>query len=379
MLRKGLGKLFNLALLVLSFALCLVSAEIVIRIVAPQRAEPHPRGFYAPDPELGFITVAHGSGVTVSPEFRVRDSTNSLGLRNREVAPKLPGERRVLILGDSFTYGAGCDMNAAYPQQLEQALRSAANSPEITVINAGIPSYGTRQQAILFERIVDRVDPDVVLLGFFLGNDFFDNLNLNKTKVIDGYLVQETVEGARVRITQLLGIPPELQIALRTKLHLYTLLMNAWATVVTKIGLANTEEMFLVYRENSGPEIENARQLTYEALHRLSIVCRHRKLPLDLVLIPDGRLAGAVSSKPGYRFSRPAEIVRGIASTLKLPVLDLTERFEKSDGMYFPIDGHWNVQGHAVAAREIANALLEGELRPLLSRSARASLPYDDH
>ena len=73
---KALDKLLKLALLVLSFALCLVTSEIVIRIIAPQQTEPHPRGFYAPDPELGFITVAHGSGVTVSPEFRVRDSTD---------------------------------------------------------------------------------------------------------------------------------------------------------------------------------------------------------------------------------------------------------------------------------------------------------------
>src|SRR5690349_16112554 len=52
--------------------------------------------------------------------------SNALGLRDRDyVTPKPANVKRILILGDSFTYGSGVADNAAtFPELLEQQLNT---------------------------------------------------------------------------------------------------------------------------------------------------------------------------------------------------------------------------------------------------------------
>lgn len=155
--------------LIMSFGVivfCFVFSELALRLFAPQNTEPNPRGLYANDPELDFVLTPQQSGISRSPEWNVKVETNSLGIRERELTNKAIGERRILILGDSFTFGAGVETDEAYPRRVEEFLR-AEGCPEAMVINAGIPAYSTLQEAIWFKRIVDLIQPDAVILGFF--------------------------------------------------------------------------------------------------------------------------------------------------------------------------------------------------------------------
>jgi len=235
----------------------------------------------------------------------------------------------------------------------------AAGHPKITVVNAGIPGYGTYQETILFERIVDEVLPDAVLVGFFLGNDFADNLKLNNYEVIDGYLVYRSLYGKQVFLAGRLGIPAAIKIMLRTRLHLYTFLMNAWSRVLVAVGGE--------YTQDPVPMTTEAVEATRDALLQLQIACRKRKLPLALILIPNVRLVPAMARKDGYQSGRAADIVREIAATEGIPVLDLDWMTKESD-LTFPVDYHWNARGHLVTGRAIAQSLLEGELRLLLDQ-----------
>jgi hypothetical protein len=211
--------------------------------------------------------------------------------------------------------------------------------------------------------------PDAVLVGFFLGNDFTDNLNLNKYEVIDGYLVTRSQQyGSRVFLAERLGIPAEIKIMLRTRLHLYTFLMNVWTRALVATGSVYTDEMFAIYRKDPTPKTTEAIEATRAALLQLKTACRKRKLPLALILIPNARLVPALAGKDGYQFERAAEIVRKIVATEGIPVLDLNWMAKERNDLIFPVDGHWNVRGHLVAGRAIAQSLLEGELRLLLNQ-----------
>jgi len=73
---------------------------------------------------------------------------------------KSPEKIRILILGDSFTFGDQVSDNETYPFYLQQML------PNTEIINFGIPGYGYDQMLIYFQEEGLLYKPDIVILGF---------------------------------------------------------------------------------------------------------------------------------------------------------------------------------------------------------------------
>ena len=76
---------------------------------------------------------------------------------------------RILMLGDSFTYGMSADIGKSYVETIE------ANFPQSIVWNTGIPGAGTHQALASFQVYAPILQPHLTILGFFV-NDFGDNL-----------------------------------------------------------------------------------------------------------------------------------------------------------------------------------------------------------
>lgn len=97
---------------------------------------------------------------------------NRLGLRDRDYDEAKPARtRRLLILGDSFTYGNGvADTRAIFPEILERELdrEAAAAGGTIEVLNAGQPGSLTGDWVRSLRRLRKEFDPDAVLVVFFL-------------------------------------------------------------------------------------------------------------------------------------------------------------------------------------------------------------------
>ena len=81
----------------------------------------------------------------------------------------LDGRMRILMLGDSFTFGIFADSGKSYVETIE------ANFPQTVVWNTGIPGAGTHQALALFQRYAPILQPQLTILGFFM-NDFGENL-----------------------------------------------------------------------------------------------------------------------------------------------------------------------------------------------------------
>jgi len=123
------------------------------------------RSFYGFDPDIGFRVRAHARyGEHEANEFGFND-------RDHPHARK-PGTARVLVLGDSFNWTFGPDGN--YVGVLGRLLASAFPGRPVEVINAGYPQTHTAQQLAVLRKFGMQYEPDLVVLGFFVGNDFYD-------------------------------------------------------------------------------------------------------------------------------------------------------------------------------------------------------------
>lgn len=89
--------------------------------------------------------------------------TNELGLRDGPLHPRDDDEFRILALGDSVTFGWGVRNEDTFPRVLEQRLRTRLDK-NIRVVNAGVGSYNTEQEAAFLRLHADTIRPDAVLL-----------------------------------------------------------------------------------------------------------------------------------------------------------------------------------------------------------------------
>jgi hypothetical protein len=102
---------------------------------------------------------------------------NSLGLRGPEIdGTRAPGERRILVLGDSLPFGIGVEYSDSIPALLEQLLNAKA-PPGATfrTVNMGVPSYNTEQQLVQLETVGLPLAPDAVTL-IFMYNDIYPRM-----------------------------------------------------------------------------------------------------------------------------------------------------------------------------------------------------------
>ena len=102
---------------------------------------------------------------------------NSLGFRGKETTLEKPDEvKRILVLGDSFTFGMGVEENETFPHHLETLLGKTGQDWE--VLNFGVPGYNTIQEAELFKVKGLAYSPDIVIL-YVLDNDNIYMLDLS--------------------------------------------------------------------------------------------------------------------------------------------------------------------------------------------------------
>jgi len=171
MSRKSNWKI-NLLLLVISFFLTVLLAELILRILGIS----YPN-FFMPNSVTGF---AHRPGARgwyqLEGKSYVRISDD--GLRDRAYdRDKPPGTIRIAVLGDSFAEALQVPVEKTFWDILEKnlALCPGLKDSRIEVINFGTSGYGTALELLMMRHMVWEYSPDIVLLAFFTANDISDN------------------------------------------------------------------------------------------------------------------------------------------------------------------------------------------------------------
>ncbi len=136
-----------------SIALCFITGEILTRVMYhPQESimfkENRRTGALKDrfDPLLGWTHVPNAVIPHHMPGYTVDYVINPKGLRGKDYPyAKSPGRRRVVVIGDSFTFGHGVEESARYSDQLEKKLENSE------IVNMGVSGYSTAQQYLFLK------------------------------------------------------------------------------------------------------------------------------------------------------------------------------------------------------------------------------------
>ena len=146
--------------------------EFALRRWGSSEAAPAFQGLFTGDDRIGYRLLPHARAHFATSEFETDIAINNVGVRDSEdLGPKPPGERRVLILGDSLVLSVQVPLEHTFGELLERRLNESGGAVRYRVINAGVQGYGPIEQLLFFRRIVGQVDPDVILATVFVGND----------------------------------------------------------------------------------------------------------------------------------------------------------------------------------------------------------------
>lgn len=318
-----------------------------------------------PEPEAPTPPLLRGE-LTRPGEHHVRvggaDVTvhvNRDGFADREWGPKAGA--RVVVIGDSFVQAAQVPQEAGYGRVLDALL------PDVEVLSMGVPGAGPATAlGVLTQHALPR-QPDVVLLGFLLGNDVMNSHPLLESK--DDKPFYRLVDGALEPVTAEAFVPPPWS----------ALVGRLWRARQTrkieaeKLALGRGMPIDLrVYDPRcfgGQPDATcdawaDAWAVTDALLAEMARRCADAGVRFGVVLFPDAVVGSRAGREDAARrwpeaggWDYTAAWGRAVAmASARAPTLDLLPAFQAADDgtLFIPGDGHWTAKGHRVAAEGTA-------------------------
>lgn len=176
----------KLLLAVLPVTVLCIGLEVLAHVLAPateaenrRDADLFSRTFYVPDPDL-IVRLRPNLRTNfrlIRPDAEAEVAINSEGFRGPEFAPPDPDALRVLVLGDSVTFGLHLDREQSWPRRMQQQLAKQARGRTVQVRNLSVPGYSTFQGRRLFQRHAIEGDfaPHLVVFAFGFNDSYLSD------------------------------------------------------------------------------------------------------------------------------------------------------------------------------------------------------------
>jgi lysophospholipase L1-like esterase len=341
-----------------------------------------------------------------TPEFSFTAATNSIGIRDREVSVGKNDRFRVLAMGDSFTYGWGVQAEQSWPKVAEKLL--GQNGREVEVLNLGCPGSSVDAYALIAERAVPMLQPDLVLVAVLQGDDL-KQLDLGSTTdklfQLNGVRGDEGSGGLLTRafphVTAALARMPRSVPADAVRevwkgnvrgieAHLNAEERERYAALNPDVKALFAEGNLNPWDVNAAlkcpdymdftlhPDREDVRRAVgamAASLGKIKATADRANARVAVVSVP----AGCYTCKKGVESRRrggfrlgdealqsdaPDEVIRSAAKEAGVEFQTFLSRFReaaKSRDLYFEFDGHFNAEGHALFAEQVAGMLRSAE------------------
>ena len=337
--------LVRAGLLVASLVVFVIFAEIALRLVAPAPepnrgdADRDPFVFFDHHPKLGWDLVPGARDRHKTPEFDVAIRISEEGLRSDRVYGPVPepGVRRAVVLGDSFTFGHGVEVEEGWVARVE------SSQDALEMVNLAVTGYGVDQMVL---RLEDRssedlaFSPDLVIVAIFLADVFRvadgDHIGYQKPR-----FVLDVSQPDGLRLT---GVPVPKQAAAHADRSAGSQLLR----LVRERGVPLARHLGW----------SDAWPVTEALVDRLKTRVESGGARLAVVMIPKD----VVVFGSGFRhdLNRQAmDRLQDILDSRHVPTLDLTNALKARAAsatetkLYFSGDGHWTAAAHETAAAAV--------------------------
>lgn len=378
-------------LVLISLLVSIFAAEFIIRTVNPQvtysESVKHSIDCYA---HSNIVPFTLGKNYrckmkNMAGEFDVTATLNSQGYRGNEFQiEKKKGTVRVLVIGDSMTFGWGVGDKDTYPSIMNTLLNSnGLTESKVEVINAGyVGGLSPDSFYVYLKELGIQLKPDIVIVGLFVFNDISDVaenvwINVDNTglptkiasccHVVDGRIFRNVV------------VPTKFNLPLLRDSHLYILLID---TLQKQFGMFSDSSLISTKGEIQlgcvlSPaciqKFADEEQKTYAVLSEMNSLLRKENIPFIVALFPvDYQIYPEAKTKYG-RFGMqwfPPEgkedfIQQRLSSFLsqeKIPMVDFYPVFKDASSSaypFFPTDAHFNPVGTKIVGEGLTEYLLD--------------------
>ena len=347
-------------------------------------------------PTLGWTGAPNFAGVVEDPNFRQQVTFNSLGMHDTEhTTVKPPGTFRILMLGDSFVQAVQVSEAETSHQVLENLLNQQGQS-HFEVLSGGVVNWGTNQQLIYYRKQGRQFQPDLVLLLFYIGNDFLDNLPGNAMTaggfncyapyfvMCQGRLqpeplayapglssLENSCSSGRLALTNSLG---RLFQKSRLYQHIEPLIVARQPRQI--FGQRYPSSFSALYFPSGETKLEQAWQVTEATLiqlrreveadgARFAVVLVSPEIVVRLGMLPPAEQQAVLNANPVLaqaQADRPNRRLAEFLARQHIPFIDLTPLMTKhlaahQTPLYLLGEGHWTAEGNRVAAHILAGWL----------------------
>jgi lysophospholipase L1-like esterase len=375
----------------LALLLSLLGGEAALRFFFPQpvysRFEEMVGSYYAPSDTNTFTLQRSYRGLEPSMEYpgtKVRVTTNALGFRGEEFTlEKPPGVKRIVVMGDSYTFGTFVADEDTYCARLQKRLRDLGYP--VQVVNAGYADgWETDEQYAWLVTHGLRLQPDIVLYGFFLGNDIM-GIDRSAWKETDEHGLPTRTRSARLFVDdrgrirsrdedyKTVGVERYYRIPVLRESHLFIAVVRAVRRIVgarRKVVVEDYPHIFGLRDPSFAAKeaaffdlVQGMKRETERRAARFAVLM----IPFNFMVEPSFgvrmfQIAPAEFRMVDY-YARAEQTFTGLGiSSLNLQRAMLAHPQEE----FFPRNGevHFNPRGHAFTAEIVADYLIRQGFLP---------------
>jgi hypothetical protein len=305
----------------------------------------------------------------------------SRGYLTKDIFKKNPGTIRILGLGDSFSVYLG-DKGQNYNNLLQKDFISQGRG-DVELVNAGMEAIGPGYYWHILRKYGDLFQPDLVMVGFFVGNDFEEAdfaINIGNYIREHNDFIKKYSRYYQFRNWRLYKLSKNKYNRFRDEqlkkreIKRYPPQYVGTFSLGTFLEVERTRSW--IFDRNKRDRLEKNWRECSAILLKMKDWCDRRKIKFVIAILPDQfqvdpELRKAIFAKykrikeKNIDLTQPDNLIVNFCREQNIHCLDLLGQFQeqgKTRQLYALRDTHWNAAGNRLAADVIMAYLEKNQL-----------------